>query len=145
MSKHRSSTQIEGYRTVQKSERLAQLHCTNGCGKGKPGASFCHDCGTKLPRAVAKAAQNESIPLAAPAFLAKGAAPSDPPTFNVDFYDPDPAVRERAWNEQYNRVANKSAAPDPADQPFLWDINSSDPNEREMAWRQAFAARNEGR
>lgn len=118
------------------------LHCTNGCGKGKPDGNFCVHCGTELPRAAAKAAQYDPTPTLAPAFLAKGAAPADPLRFRFD--DPDPAAREAAWNARFVGKSATPAAP-ATDRPLLWDPNSPDPAEREAAWQQAYRAHTEGR
>jgi ribosomal protein L32 len=123
-------------RLVTKAVKDAMRRCVNGCGKGKPGHRFCTDCGTALPIFGGAVAKNEAAPsVPTPAFLAKSVSetpserPADPMCFtSVD--DPDPAVRERAWQAEFSRrlgtpVTKAASVPD--EQPF-WDPNTSDPN-----------------
>jgi hypothetical protein len=93
----------------------------NGCGRGKPDANFCVNCGTRLPVAAEKAARHDPVTVPAPAFLTKAAAPTarpvpqppagrDPLTLNQGawrdeaFRDPDPTVREFAWQAHFDAL-----------------------------------------
>ncbi|MER6374868.1 hypothetical protein ABT255_42400 [Streptomyces mirabilis] len=128
-------------RLLTKALKKSLRMCSNGCGTAKAGANYCADCGTKLPIVGGPTALTKNAPaptpMAAPAFLAKSAASTDPLRFgSVD--DPDPAERERVFQEQYNRrldapVVKSASAPD---EPPFWDPNSADPAERERAWRE---------
>ncbi|GGX94742.1 hypothetical protein [Streptomyces anandii] len=110
-------------RLLTKALKKALHECVNGCGRGKAGNRYCTDCGTALPifDGAAKSAS-------APAFLAKSETPTDPLCF--DWGDStDPAERERAWHEEYNRLISKPAVKSASapDEPSFWDPNSSDP------------------
>ncbi|WP_043668324.1 hypothetical protein [Streptomyces xylophagus] len=118
-------------RAVTKAVKTAMRHCVNGCGKGKPGANFCVECGTALPIAAGVVAK--SVPLPAPAPV------TDPLWFGHSAdSDPDPAVREAAWQRQFNGLVAKSQATTVDNLSLLGDPNSADPAERERAWQQAY-------
>ncbi|MGV9243604.1 hypothetical protein [Streptomyces sp. NPDC003710] len=120
-------------RAINKAVKSAMRHCVNGCGKGKPGANFCTECGTALPIAAGSVAKSAPVPAPTPV--------TDPLWFGHSAdNDPDPAVREAAWRQAYDRLGlvTKSQAPTADDAPLLGDPNSADPAERERAWQQAY-------
>jgi hypothetical protein len=75
---------------VQKAQRRALLTCPKGCGRGKPGANFCTECGTALPVAT----QKSRVPQ---------------PTTLWDLYrtSTDPTEREFAWKQTYGPMIRK--------------------------------------
>ncbi|WP_019066176.1 hypothetical protein [Streptomyces hokutonensis] len=118
-------------RAVTKAATVAMRHCVKGCGKGKPGANFCVECGTALPIAAGSVAKNAPVPAPAPV--------TDPLWFGHSAdNDPDPVVREAAWQRQFNDLVAKSQAIAADNSPLLGDPSSADPAERERAWRQAY-------
>jgi hypothetical protein len=134
-------TVAKANRAILKTIRIAQRECVKGCGRGKAGDRYCTDCGTALPLATGSVTKSAPTPMAAPAFLAKSAPPTDPLWFgHRDDNDPDPAVREAAWRQTFAGFVGKSASqgtPAP-NEPLLGDPNSADPAERERAWQQAY-------
>lgn len=103
MSSRKTGVVAKRQRLLTKALKKALHECVNGCGRGKAGNRYCTDCGTALPifDGAAKSAS-------APAFLAKSETPTDPLCF--DWGDStDPAERERAWHEEYNRLISKPA------------------------------------
>lgn len=129
-------TVAKAHRAILKNYRNAQRECVNGCGRAKAGHRYCAACGTALPLTglVAKSRPRPTAP-----FVAESAAPTDPLWFgHRDDNDPDPAVREAAWQRQFSGLVTKSQAPAADDAPLLWDPSSADPAERELAFKQAF-------
>jgi hypothetical protein len=72
----------------------------NGCGRGKPDANFCVNCGTRLPVAAEKAARSVPQPAEVrdPLALNQGAWRDEA------FRDPDPTVREFAWQAHFDAL-----------------------------------------
>ncbi|MET9071774.1 hypothetical protein ABZX95_06215 [Streptomyces sp. NPDC004232] len=135
-------TVAKAHRAILKNYRNAQRECVNGCGRAKAGHRYCAACGTALPITglVAKHVPAPS-PMAAPAFLAKGAAPIDPLRFGSSD-DPDPAERERVFQEEYSRrlstPVTKSA---PAPAPSFRESRNSSPVDAQFAVQDLLASR----
>lgn len=128
MSSRKTGVVAKRQRLITKALKKTLYECVNGCGRGKAGDRYCTDCGTALPiyGGATKSAPAPTLP--PPAFLAKSETPTDPLCFDRGD-SPDPAERERAWQEEYNRLLSKPAiksAPAP-DEPSFWDPSSSDP------------------
>lgn len=137
MSSKNTGVVAKRQRAFTKAVKAAMRHCVRGCGKGKPGASFCVECGTALPIAAGSVAKSAAVPAPAPV--------TDPLWFgHRDDDNPDPAVREAAWQGQFNGLVTKSQATAADNSPLLGDPNSADPAQRERAWRQAYDHATEG-
>lgn len=131
MSSKNTGAVARRQRAITKAVKSAMRHCVRGCGKGKPGASFCVDCGTALPLAAGSVVKSAPVSVPAPV--------TDPLWFgHRDDNDPDPAVREAEWQRQFNGLVAKSQATAAEGAPLLGDPNSADPAERELAWQQAY-------